>query len=237
MRRSPRNCAAWAGAWSGCGSIRCVVRRRGPRRVSPGSSAGRAVPLRGDRALGVAAARCSRAERARPRRLARPRIMLFLQERSRLVTTDEGVPRRHLPRAAPLQNPVSPERAMIQPRPVTIKTLRRMKERGEPACLTCYDATTRWLERPACTLPVATPPEVVLGFDSTVHMPLDVLLALTGGGEGALQHDGHGRHALPDLPRRRGVRGPQRGAFPHRGQRRRREDRGGRVFAHRSSGR
>ncbi len=67
--------------------------------------------------------------------------------------------------------------------PVTIRTLRRMAARGEPfACLTCYDATTaRWLERAGVHLLLVgdTAAEVVLGFDSTIHMDLGVLLALT----------------------------------------------------------
>lgn len=58
-----------------------------------------------------------------------------------------------------------------------------MKERGEPfACLTCYDATTaRWLERAGVHVLLVgdTAAEVVLGFDSTIHMPLEVSLALT----------------------------------------------------------
>jgi 3-methyl-2-oxobutanoate hydroxymethyltransferase len=79
---------------------------------------------------------------------------------------------------------VSTERATIPSRrPVTIRTLRRMKERREPfSCLTCYDATTaRWLERAGVHVLLVgdTAAEVVLGFDSTVHMPLDVALALT----------------------------------------------------------
>lgn len=67
--------------------------------------------------------------------------------------------------------------------PVNIRTLRRMAARGEPfACLTCYDATTaRWLERAGVHLLLVgdTAAEVILGFDSTIHMNLDVLLALT----------------------------------------------------------
>ncbi len=58
-----------------------------------------------------------------------------------------------------------------------------MAARGEPfACLTCYDATTaRWLEKAGVHLLLVgdTAAEVILGFDSTIHMPLDVLLALT----------------------------------------------------------
>lgn len=67
--------------------------------------------------------------------------------------------------------------------PVNIRTLRRMAARGEPfACLTCYDATTaRWLERAGVHVLLVgdTAAEVILGFDSTIHMNLDVLLALT----------------------------------------------------------
>ncbi|TVQ61288.1 MAG: 3-methyl-2-oxobutanoate hydroxymethyltransferase [Phycisphaerales bacterium] len=68
---------------------------------------------------------------------------------------------------------------------MTIRTLRRMAQRGEPfACLTCYDATTaRWLERAGvhALLVGDTAAEVVLGYDSTIHMPLDVAIALTAG--------------------------------------------------------
>jgi len=67
--------------------------------------------------------------------------------------------------------------------PVTLKTLRRMARDGQPfACLTCYDATTaRWLERAGVHLLLVgdSAAEVVLGLPSTLHMPLDVLLALT----------------------------------------------------------
>lgn len=67
--------------------------------------------------------------------------------------------------------------------PVTIKTLRRMAESGDPfACLTCYDATTaRWLERAGVHVLLVgdTAAEVILGLKRTVEMPLDVLIALT----------------------------------------------------------
>jgi 3-methyl-2-oxobutanoate hydroxymethyltransferase len=58
-----------------------------------------------------------------------------------------------------------------------------MVDRGERfACLTCYDATTaKWLSRAGVHLLLVgdTAAEVVLGLPSTVHMPLDVALALT----------------------------------------------------------
>lgn len=75
-----------------------------------------------------------------------------------------------------------PER---KPGPVTLRTLQRMARAGQPfACLTCYDATTaRWLERAAVPVLLVgdTAAEMVLGFDRTIDMPLEVLLALTAG--------------------------------------------------------
>ncbi len=50
------------------------------------------------------------------------------------------------------------------------------------ACLTAYDATTaRWLERAGVHVLLMgdTAAEVILGYPSTVHMPLDVSIALT----------------------------------------------------------
>jgi 3-methyl-2-oxobutanoate hydroxymethyltransferase len=58
------------------------------------------------------------------------------------------------------------------------------KERTPFACLTCYDATTaRWLERGGVHVLLVgdTAAEMVLGYPSTIHMPLDILIALTAG--------------------------------------------------------
>lgn len=67
--------------------------------------------------------------------------------------------------------------------PVTIRTLRRMAKQGTAfACLTCYDATTaRWLQRAGVPVLLVgdTAAEMVLGFQRTIDMPLEVLLALT----------------------------------------------------------
>lgn len=67
--------------------------------------------------------------------------------------------------------------------PVTIRTLRRMMHDGEPfACLTCYDYTTaRWLDRSGVHVLLVgdTAAEIVLGHDSTIHMPLDLAIMLT----------------------------------------------------------
>lgn len=72
------------------------------------------------------------------------------------------------------------------PRPrVTLRTIDRMARDAEPfACLTCYDATTaRWLEAAGVHVLLVgdTAAEVILGFSSTIHMPLEVSLALTAG--------------------------------------------------------
>jgi 3-methyl-2-oxobutanoate hydroxymethyltransferase len=68
---------------------------------------------------------------------------------------------------------------------VTLKSIRRMAREGQPfAALTCYDATTaRWLERAGVHVLLVgdTAAEVILGFPSTIHMPLEVSLALTAG--------------------------------------------------------
>ncbi|MHC4976012.1 MAG: 3-methyl-2-oxobutanoate hydroxymethyltransferase [Planctomycetota bacterium] len=68
-------------------------------------------------------------------------------------------------------------------RKVTLRTVAKMAQKGERfACLTCYDATTAtWLDE--AEVPVLlvgdTAAEIVLGFDSTIHMPLDIAVALT----------------------------------------------------------
>lgn len=68
-------------------------------------------------------------------------------------------------------------------KPVTLRTLRAMASRGEPfACLTAYDATmARWLERSGVHVLLVgdSAAQVVLGFDRTIDMPLEVSIALT----------------------------------------------------------
>jgi 3-methyl-2-oxobutanoate hydroxymethyltransferase len=68
-------------------------------------------------------------------------------------------------------------------RPITMKTIRKFVERDEKfACLTCYDATTaRWLERAGVPVLLIgdTAAEMILGYPSTIHAPLDFLLTLT----------------------------------------------------------
>lgn len=65
-----------------------------------------------------------------------------------------------------------------------MRTLRAMAGRGEPfACLTAYDATTaRWLERGGVHVLLVgdSAAQVVLGYERTIDMPLEVAIALTG---------------------------------------------------------
>lgn len=68
-------------------------------------------------------------------------------------------------------------------RPVTIRSLKRMVEAGEPfACLTAYDALTAGLLQKA-GVPVLlvgdTAAEVILGLPGTIHAPLDFMITLT----------------------------------------------------------
>ena len=76
--------------------------------------------------------------------------------------------------------PAAPDKSR---RAVTLRTIRKFVERGEKfACLTCYDATTaRWLQRAGVPVLLVgdTAAEVILGRSSTIHAPLDFLIALT----------------------------------------------------------
>lgn len=68
-------------------------------------------------------------------------------------------------------------------KPITIRTLRRMADAGEPfACLTAYDALTAgWLQRAGIPVLLVgdTAAEVILGLPSTIHAPLDFMVTLT----------------------------------------------------------
>ena len=68
-------------------------------------------------------------------------------------------------------------------RPVTLRTIARIVERGEKfACLTCYDATTaRWLERAGVPVLLVgdTAAEMILGLPGTIYAPLDFLITIT----------------------------------------------------------
>ncbi|MFG0306803.1 MAG: 3-methyl-2-oxobutanoate hydroxymethyltransferase [Phycisphaerales bacterium JB040] len=83
---------------------------------------------------------------------------------------------------------------------MTLRTLARMAERGEPfACLACYDATTaRWLERAGVHLLLAgdSAAQVVLGFDRSIDAPLDYLVTITA----ALKRGAPGTVIMADMP-------------------------------------
>lgn len=68
-------------------------------------------------------------------------------------------------------------------KPLTLRDLGRMTRSGERfSALTCYDATTaRWLEQAGVHVLLVgdTAAEVILGFPSTIHAPLDFLVTLT----------------------------------------------------------
>jgi 3-methyl-2-oxobutanoate hydroxymethyltransferase len=85
-------------------------------------------------------------------------------------------------------------------KPVTLRTLVRMSQRGEKfACLTCYDATTaRWLERAGLHVLLVgdTAAEVILGMPSTIHAPLDFLLTLTA----AVKRGAPNTFVMGDMP-------------------------------------
>ncbi|MEM7228958.1 MAG: 3-methyl-2-oxobutanoate hydroxymethyltransferase [Planctomycetota bacterium] len=70
-------------------------------------------------------------------------------------------------------------------RPVTLRALNRRVNQGERfACLTAYDATmARWLQQAGVPVLLVgdSLAEVVLGLPSTIHAPLEIMLALTAG--------------------------------------------------------
>jgi len=84
--------------------------------------------------------------------------------------------------------------------PVTLRTIRRMARVGEAfACLTSYDAVmARWLERAGVHVLLVgdTAAEMVLGFERTIDMPLDVLIALTAG----VKRGAPGTLIMADMP-------------------------------------
>lgn len=66
---------------------------------------------------------------------------------------------------------------------VTLRTLRKWSKEGSKwACLTCYDATTaRWMANAGLpTMLVGdTAAEMILGYNSTIHAPIDFLITIT----------------------------------------------------------
>jgi 3-methyl-2-oxobutanoate hydroxymethyltransferase len=70
-----------------------------------------------------------------------------------------------------------------EPPAVTLASIAKLAAAGSAfACLTCYDATTaRWLQRAGVHVLLVgdTAAEMILGYQRTIDIPLDVLLALT----------------------------------------------------------
>ncbi|MBX3323332.1 MAG: 3-methyl-2-oxobutanoate hydroxymethyltransferase [Phycisphaeraceae bacterium] len=86
------------------------------------------------------------------------------------------------------------------PRRVTLRTLRQMAARREPfACLAAYDATmARWLDRAGVHVLLAgdSAAQVVLGYDRTTDMPLEIMIALTA----ALRRGASQALVMADMP-------------------------------------
>ncbi len=84
--------------------------------------------------------------------------------------------------------------------PVTLRTIRKWsRSNNKWACLTCYDATTaRWMaEAGLPTMLVGdTAAEMILGYDSTIHAPLDFLITLTA----AVKRGAPNVYVMGDMP-------------------------------------
>lgn len=84
--------------------------------------------------------------------------------------------------------------------PVTLRTLKKWSMADRKwACLTCYDAlTAKWMS--SAGLPVMlvgdTAAEMILGFDSTIHAPLDFLITLTA----AVKRGSQNAFVIGDMP-------------------------------------
>ena len=84
--------------------------------------------------------------------------------------------------------------------PVTLRTIRKWSKSNKKwACLTCYDATTaRWMgDAGLPTMLVGdTAAEMILGYDSTIHAPLDFLVTLTA----AVKRGAPNVYVMGDMP-------------------------------------
>jgi 3-methyl-2-oxobutanoate hydroxymethyltransferase len=84
---------------------------------------------------------------------------------------------------APQSNSAPTDGAVPVSRPVTLRTITRWAKGGVKfPCLTCYDATTaRWLQQAGIPVLLAgdSAGEVILGYPTTIHVPLDFLVTIT----------------------------------------------------------
>lgn len=87
-----------------------------------------------------------------------------------------------------------------QSSPVTLRRLREWSASGHKfACLTCYDATTAgWLWRAGVSVLLVgdTAAEMILGYPSTIHAPLDFLVTITA----AVKRGAPDAHVMADMP-------------------------------------
>lgn len=85
-------------------------------------------------------------------------------------------------------------------KPVTLKTLRHWAQVGQKfAMLTCYDATTaKWLQRAGipALLVGDTAAQMILGYERTIHAPLDFMIQITG----AVKRGAPRCHVMGDMP-------------------------------------
>ena len=84
--------------------------------------------------------------------------------------------------------------------PVTLRTIRKWSNANQKwACLTCYDATTaKWMSEVGLpTMLVGdTAAEMILGYDSTIHAPLDFMITLTA----AVKRGAPNTFVIGDMP-------------------------------------
>jgi 3-methyl-2-oxobutanoate hydroxymethyltransferase len=87
-----------------------------------------------------------------------------------------------------------------QPKPVTLRRLRNMARDGQKfSALTCYDANTaRWLESAGVHVLLVgdSAAQMVLGHESTIHAPLDLMIQLTA----AVKRGAPGCLVMADMP-------------------------------------
>jgi 3-methyl-2-oxobutanoate hydroxymethyltransferase len=104
------------------------------------------------------------------------------------------------PAAAGAAAPEGPAGGALPGKKITLKTIRKFAQQGEKfACLTCYDATTaRWLQRAGVPVLLTgdTAAEMILGYPSTIHAPLDFLLTLTA----AVKRGAPNTFVMGDMP-------------------------------------
>ncbi len=99
----------------------------------------------------------------------------------------------------PTHQPVTPGQPPAQPR-LTLPVIRKMAAAGQKIpVLTCYDATTaRLLSAGGVPMLLVgdTAAEMILGFDSTLHAPLDFMIAITA----AVRRGAPDAFVMADMP-------------------------------------